>query len=230
MHISFISIFPEVYTSFLETSLIKKAQEKTILTFDIINPRDFCADKHQQIDDIIYGGWAGMLMKAQPMIDAIEAAIDNTVKLSMERSVSRKIIFLSPSPMIFNQQQAYEYSKLDHIIFVSWRYEWIDYRFEQYIQKKYPDNFIKLSLWQFVTLWWELPSMVVVESIVRLIPWVIKEEASHLIESYDPTQSMQNLEYPQYTRPEEVEWMKVPDVLLSGHHAEIQKRRDKNTL
>ena len=228
MHISFITIFPEVYTSFLETSLIKKAQEKNILTFDMINPRDFCDDKHKQIDDVIYGGWAGMLVKAQPIIDSIESIIRN-YELQIT-SKNRKIIFLSPSPTIFNQQLAYDYSKLDHIIFVSGRYEWIDYRFEQYMQKKYPDNFAKISLWQFVTLWWELPSMVIAEAITRLIPWVIKEEDSHLIESYDPAQSMQNLEYPQYTRPEEVHWMKVPEVLLSGHHAEIEKRRENNQL
>ncbi len=241
MQITFITIFPEIYTSFLETSLIKKAIEKWILTFDIINPRDFCEDKHKQIDDEIYGGWAGMLVKAQPIIDAVESMISRFHPALDAGSIdsgsspewqikSRQIIFLSPSPTIFNQQLAYDYSKLDHIIFVSGRYEWIDYRFEQYMQKKYPDNFVKLSLWQFVTLWWELPSMVVAEAITRLIPWVIKEEDSHLIESYDPAQSMQNLEYPQYTRPEEVEWFKVPDVLLSWHHKEIEKRRQNNTL
>ncbi len=226
MHITFVTIFPEIYNSFLETSLIKKSQEKNILTFDTINPRDFCSDKHKQIDDVIYGGWAGMLMKAQPVIDSIESIV-NSKKWIVN---NWKIIFLSPSKQIFNQQLAYDYSKLDHIIFVSWRYEWIDYRFEQYMQKKYPDNFVKLSLGQFVTLWWELPSMVVAEAITRLIPWVIKEEDSHMIESYDPAQSMQNLEYPQYTRPEEVEWFKVPDVLLSGHHAEIEKWRQNNQL
>lgn len=226
MKISFITIFPEVYKSFLDTSLIKKATEKNILTFDIINPRDFCEDKHKQIDDVIYGWGAGMLMKAKPIIDSIESIGIRDWGLR----TSRKIIFLSPSKEIFNQQIAYEYSKLDHIIFVSWRYEWIDYRFEQYMQKNYPDNFVKLSVWQFVTLWWELPSMVVTEAITRLIPGVIKEEDSHMIESYDPAQNMQNLEYPQYTRPEELEWMKVPDVLLSWHHKEIEKWRNDNQL
>ena len=226
MRISFITIFPEIYTSFLETSLIKKAKEKWILNFDIINPRDFCDDKHKQIDDEIYGGGAGMLMKAKPIIDSIESIGIRDWGLG----TNRKIIFLSPSPTIFNQQLAYDYSKLDHIIFVSGRYEWIDYRFEQYMQKKYPDNFVKLSLWQFITLWWELPSMVVAEAITRLIPWVIKEEDSHMIESYDPAQQMKNLEYPQYTRPEELEWFTVPDVLLSWHHKEIEKRRQNNTL
>lgn len=258
MHITFVSIFPDVYISFLETSLIKKAQEKWLLTFSIINPRDFCADKHKQIDDEIYGWWAGMLIKAQPVIDAVESAIKHyrtqTIRTNVIASrhpalASRhpaldagsidswsspewqtpKILFLSPSDTIFTQKTAYEYSTVDHIIFVSWRYEGIDYRFEQYMQQKYPHQFQKISLWQFVTLWWELPSMTITEAIVRLIPWVIKEEASHLIESYDPEQWMQNIEYPQYTRPEEVQWLTVPEVLLSGNHKQIEDRRNQNT-
>lgn len=244
MRITFVTIFPEIYRSFLETSLIKKATEKWVLNFDVVNPRDFCDDKHKQIDDVVYGWWAWMLMKAKPVIDAVESILrpvakegelsisqlDKNKKDTLERPVATKIIFLSPSQTIFNQKLAYEYSSLEHIIFVSGRYEWIDYRFEEYIQKRYPDHFVKLSLWQFVTLWWELPSMVIAEAITRLIPWVIKEEASHLIESYDPAQSMQNLEYPQYTRPEELAWMKVPDVLLSGHHKEIEKWRTDNSI
>jgi len=222
MRISCVSIFPEIYTSFIETSLVKKAIEKNIIAFDLIDPRSFCGDKHKQVDDEIYWWGAGMLMKAQPIIDSVESIIADW------NVTSWKIIYLSPSEVVWNQKLAYEYSELDHIILVSWRYEWIDYRFEEYMMKKYPDNFIKISLGQFVTLWWESPSMVMIESIVRLVPWVIKEEASHLIESYDPKQVMQNIEYPQYTRPEEVEWIRVPDVLLSGNHAEIQKRRDNN--
>ncbi len=217
---------------------MQKAIEKWLVSTNIIDPRDFCTDKHKQIDDEIYGWWAGMLMKAQPVIDAVESVIASCHLTLDAESIgselpqkwpARKVIFLSPSKTIFNQELAYEYSNLSHIIFVSGRYEWIDYRFEQYMQTKYSDNFVKLSLWQFVTLWWEMPSMVVTEAITRLIPWVIKEEASHMIESYDPHQSMQNIEYPQYTRPEDIAWMKVPDVLLSGHHAEIEKWRRNNT-
>jgi len=95
------------------------------------------------------------------------------------------------------------------------------------MQEKYPNNFEKMSLGQFVTLGGELPSMVVIEAISRLIPGVIKEKASHLLESYDPAKGMKNLEYPQYTRPEEVYGYTVPQVLLSGHHAEIEKRRNE---
>lgn len=232
MHITFISIFPEVYTSFLETSLIKKSQEKNILQFDFVNPRDFCEDKHQQVDDEIYGGGAWMLLKAKPVIDAIQSVVAKHHLVSLSNDTwtpTWKIFFLSPSPTVFNQQLAYQYAKLDHIIFVSGRYEGIDHRFEQYMQKKYAHNFSKISLGQFVTLGWELPSMVMTESIVRLIPWVIKEESSHLLESYDPNQQMQNIEYPQYTRPEQLSFDEgtyaVPEVLLSGNHAEIAKWR-----
>lgn len=230
MHITFVSIFPDIYISFLETSLIKKATEKWLLTFSLINPRDFCTDKHKQIDDEIYWWWAWMLMKAQPVIEAVEFAIDSFKKKTQERPVSQKILFLSPSDIIFNQKIAYEYSHIDHLIVVSWRYEGIDYRFEQYMQQSYPQQFQKISLWQFVTLWWELPSMTMTEAIVRLIPWVIKEEASHLIESYDPDQWMHNIEYPQYTRPEEVQWIRVPDVLLSWHHKQIEDRRKQHSI
>lgn len=112
---------------------------------------------------------------------------------------------MSPSEKVFNQQIAYEYAeKLTDIILVCGRYEGVDYRFEQYMHDKYKDFFVKISLGQFVTLGGEMPSMVVIEAIARLIPGVIKEEASHLLESYDPAQAMSNIEYPQYTRPEEV--------------------------
>ena len=222
MKIFFISIFPEIFPSFLETSLIKKAIDKKILEFEIINPRQFCHDKHQKIDDEIYWWWAGMLMMAKPIIDSVESVISK-IKWDFQ------IIFPSPSTEIWNQKSAHSYSKYENIIFVCGRYEWIDYRFEQYCKSKYPNNFSKISLWKFVTLWGELPTMTMVESIVRLVPWVIQEECSWQDESYQISQNMENLEYPQYTRPQEVEWFQVPDVLLNWNHKEICKRREENS-
>jgi len=222
MKIFFISIFPEIFDSFIDTSLIKKANEKWILDFEIINPRDFCHDKHQQVDDIIYGWWDGMLMMAKPVIDATNSAIEKIW------SDNFQIIFASPSTEIWNQTHAHKYSKYENLIFICGRYEWIDYRFEQYFSAKYSDKFNKISMWKFVTLWWELPSMTMVESIVRLIPWVIKEENSRQDESYQISQNMENLEYPQYTRPQEVEWFKVPEVLMNWNHKEIEKRKKEN--
>lgn len=234
MKIHLISIFPEIFQSFLDTSLIKKAQDKNILEFKTINPRDFCidkktwaVDKHRQVDDTLYGWWAGMLMMAQPMIDSVNSIIEKVIK--KDKSESFKIIFPTPSQQIRNQESAHSFSKTDNLIFICGRYEWIDHRFVEYFTDKYPDNFFEISLWKFITLWWELPTMTMIESIVRLIPWVIKEELSWQDESYTPSQNMENIEYPQYTRPQQVEWYKVPPVLLNWNHKEIQKRRDKNS-
>ena len=148
MNIHIISLFPEIFDSFFTTSLLKKAQEKWILNIDFCNPRKFCTDKHQQIDDEIYWWGAGMLIKAQPIIDAVESIIkSNSLKDS-----DFKILFPSPAKEIFNQKNAYIYSKQEHLIFVCWRYEWIDYRRELYMQKHYPEQFEKISLWQWLNL------------------------------------------------------------------------------
>lgn len=223
MQIYIVSIFPEIFDSFISTSLIKKAQEKKILKFNFVNPRSFCKDKHQQVDDAIYWWGAGMLIKAKPIIDSVEYIIKK-FKLS-----KFKILFPSPSTQIFNQKISHSLSKVQDLIFVCWRYEGIDYRWEQYMKKKYKTKFQKISLWSFITLWWELPTMTMIESITRLIPWVIKESESRKNESYSMDQNMQNLEYPQYTRPEELLKMKVPEILLSWHTKKIQERKNKNT-
>ncbi len=223
MKIHFISIFPEIFESFLNTSLISKAQEKNILQFHTHNPREFCTDKHKQIDDEIYWWWDGLLIKAQPIIDCVESIIKKLEKETF------KIIFLSPSKKEFDQKTAHELTTFENIIFVSWRYEWIDYRFEKYMNKKYWNKFEKISIGKFVCLWWEIPAMLMTESIVRLIPWVINEENSRVDESYRPEHWWENLEYPQYTRPQNVEWIEVPEILLSGNHAEIEKRRQQNS-
>jgi len=222
MNIFIHTIFPEIFNNFLSTSLIKKAQEKKILNIKIINIRDFCTDKYKQIDDKIYGWWPWMLFKAKPVIDSIEYTIKKNNLLIF------KIIYLSPSKNILNQQKCFQYSKLENIILLCWRYEWIDYRVEQYFQDKYR-NFEKLSIWQYVLMWWELPAMVFIETVWRLIPGVIKEKWSYEDESYSITQNMENIEYPQYTMPQEVYWYKVPDILLSGHHKKIEERRKANT-
>ncbi|MEI7562344.1 MAG: hypothetical protein WCJ39_01090 [bacterium] len=128
---------------------------------------------------------------------------------------SFKIILLSPSKTIFKQKMAHDLAKVDHLIFVCTRYEGIDYRFEKYMKKQYGKAFEKVSLGQFITLGGEVPTMMMIEAITRLIPGVIKEEASRQEESYSIKEDMNNLEYPQYTHPDEVLGMKVPKVLLS---------------
>ena len=224
MQIHIISLFPEIFNSFFETSLLKKAQEKWILKINITNPRNFCNDKHQQIDDEIYWWWAWMLIKAEPIIDAVESVIKD---YNLTKS-DFKIIFPSPAKEIFNQKHSYTFSKQGHLIFVCWRYEWIDYRRELYMQKYYQQQFTKISLWQFILLWWEIATMTMIESISRLIPWVIKEAESRQNESYNLIQNMNNLEEPNYTRPENVKWFSVPEILLHWNSEEIQQRRNNN--
>lgn len=228
MKITYISIFPEIFKSFLATSLIAKAQEKNLLSFDAVNPRNFCKDKHKQVDDEIYGWGTGLLMKAQPLIDAVEYVVkENTLS---KRCKKWKIIFLSPSKEIFCQNHAHEFAKMKHILFVCARYEGIDYRFEQYMIDNYPNHFTKISLGKFITLGGEVPAMTMTEAIVRLIPNVIKEENSWKDESYSVEKNMNNLEYPQYTRPETIQWYKVPEILLSGHTKKIEEWKKDNTI
>ena len=224
MKIFLVSIFPEIFESFLQTSLIAKAQEKGILEFEIINPRNFCIDKHQQIDDEIYGGGKWMLLKAQPLIDTINHIVEQNQLQKSDFS----ILFPSPSQQVFNQKVAYGQSKKDALIFVCGRYEGIDARFEKYCMEHYPDQFKKLSLGQFILLGGELPSCVMIEAITRLIPWVIKEKQSRIDESYAIKDGMATLEAPNYTRPEEVYGMKVPEVLLTWDLEAIAQRKLDN--
>lgn len=223
MKIYFVSIFPEIFESFLETSLIKKACEKNILEFELCNPRDFCEDKHKQVDDEIYWWGDGLLIKAKPVIDCVEEILEKIGNNDW------KIIFLSPSKKEFNQEVAHELTNFENIIFVSGRYEWIDKRFEEFMWKKYGDKFEKISVWKFVCLGGEVPAMLITESVVRLVDWVIKEENSWKDESYRPENWWDNLEYPQYTRPQNVYDLEVPEVLLNGNHAEIKKWREENS-
>ena len=203
MYIHIISLFPEIFNSFFSTSLLKKAQEKWVLKVSFCNPRQFCNDKHQQIDDEIYWWWAWMLIKAEPIIDAVESIIK---EYKLKKS-DFKIIFPSPTKEIFTQKHSYTFSKQEHLIFVCWRYEWIDYRRELYMKKYYPEQFEKISLWQFILLWWEVATMTMIESITRLIPWVIKESESWQNESYSLKKNMQNLE-------EITKWRKENSTLL----------------
>lgn len=230
MNIYIVSIFPEIYYSYLKTSLIEKWIKNKKLKIELVNPRDFTYDKHKQVDDEIYGGWKWMLLKAKPVIDSINSILEKlkTKNWKLLTKKSFKIIYLAPSTKILNQEIAFEYSKIKNVILVCGRYEGIDHRFEQYFESNYPNNFEKISIWKYVLMGWEVASMVLIEAMTRLIPWVIKEEDSFMIESYSPEKQMENIEFPQYTRPEEVYWMKVPDILLSWNHKKIEQWRNDN--
>jgi tRNA (guanine37-N1)-methyltransferase len=220
MRYHIITIFPELFETFLTTSLLAKAREKRLIDFVFINPRDFCTDKQRQVDDEIYWWWVGLLIKAQPVIDALKSVMHTL------NPVSYAVVMPAPSTDYFWQQNAHQWTeKYTDLIFVCGRYEWIDHRVDLWCKQTFWDNFYKVSLGQFVTLGGEVPSMMIIEATARLLPWVINDQLSRQDESYRPEKWGTNIEYPQYTRPEEVEWMRVPEVLLSGHHANIDKRK-----
>ena len=218
MNYHIISIFPEIFDSFLSTSLIARAIEDKKIFVDLVNPRDYCKDKHRQIDDEPYGGGAGMLMKAQPIIDSIK-------KLRIE-NWKLKIILLNPSEVLYTQKIAHEIvDEYTDLVLICGRYEGLDERVSLWCKKEFGKDFTVVSIGQYVTLGGEVPAMSIIESTARLVPGVIKEESSRQDESYRPEQWMNNIEHAHYTRPQEVEGFEVPGVLLSGHHEKIRKRR-----
>lgn len=208
MKISILTLFPEMF-DYLNQSIIGKAEEKEIVKFEIVNIRDFSKDKHKKCDDYPFGGGAGMVMMAPPLADAIKSV----------KTEDSYTIYLTPKGKTFNQQKTVEFSKHKHLIFICGRYEGIDQR----IIDKYVDE--EISIGDYVLTGGELPCMVVVDALLRYVPGVINKD-SLTEESF----SNNLLEYPQYTRPEIFEEMKVPDVLLSGNHQEIDKWRKEKSI
>ena len=208
MKLSIITLFPEVFHQILNSSILKRAQEKGLVNFKLINLRDFGEGKHQQVDDRPYGGGAGMVLRADILTKAVH------------KVRSHKIILMSASGKPYKQTKAREFSKLKHLIIVCGHYEGIDQRFID----KYVDE--EISIGDYVLTGGEVPAMVIIDSITRLIPGVVQKPEAIINESF----SEGLLEYPQYTRPEEFEGEKVPEVLLSGNHAEIKKWRSQKSL
>lgn len=220
MKFHIISIFPELFDSWTSISMVKRAREWWVFDIDFINPRDFTADKHKTVDDRVYGWGEWLLLKAKPIIDSIESVIS-----WLGLWAKFMVLYPSPSDNYYNQTHAHRFAMSDYtdIIIICWRYEWIDHRFELYMQDHYGEQFIKISLWHFVVYGGEVPSMMIMESIIRLLP-----DGTHKppqIESYYPAHGLDYVEFPHYTRPDDVYGYIVPDVLLSWHHKNIDKHR-----
>lgn len=214
MKITFVTIFPDLVKDFFKEGLLSRAKNTKKIVINVINPRDFTKDKHKTVDDAVYGGGsAGLIMKVEPLVKAIKKAVGK------KKDKTTLVILLSPSKKIFNQKMAIKLSKYKHIVFVCGRYEGVDARVEKYVN-------IKISLGEFVLMGGEVAALAMTEAVARLLPGVINKGSSLEDESYN---SKFYLEYPQYTRPEEFEGLKVPEVLLSGHHKEIEKWRQKNS-
>ena len=207
MKIDILTLFPEMFAP-LEHSILKRASENGIIKFNIVNIRDFSKDKHKKCDDYPFGGGAGMLMMVEPLYDAIKSVYKKNAK----------IIFPSPQGKIFNQEKAKELSKCEHLIFVCGHYEGVDER----IFELFPME--EISVGDYVLTGGELASMVIVDSLSRFVDGVISKESLE-------NESFSNglLEYPQYTRPAEFKGLKVPEVLLSGNHGEVDKWRKEQS-
>lgn len=211
MKIQIITLFPEMFDGVLNNSMMWKAQNQNAVEFSIIDLRQFGIGPRKQVDDTPYGGGDGMLLKPEPLFAALELAKNN--------SPEAKVIAMSPSKTVWSQQMASEYAtSAQDLIILCGRYEGFDERIFEMVDEK-------ISIGKYVLTGGDLPAMVVIDSIVRLLPGVLGGEQSAEIESYS---NGDNLEFPQYTRPAEFRGIKVPDVLLSGNHAEIDKWRAKN--
>lgn len=200
MKINFLTIFPEFYKPFQTESIIKRAIEKNLVKLNVVDFRQFANNKHKKVDDEVYGGGSGMLLKVEP----IDAALETVGGLK---------ILLTPQGQTFNQKLAQKLSNEQEITFIAGHYEGFDERVRTLVD-------MELSLGDFVVTGGELPSLVIADAVIRLVPGVIKE-TSHLDDSF----SHGMLEYPQYTRPREYKGRKVPEVLLNGNHQAIAKWR-----
>jgi tRNA (guanine37-N1)-methyltransferase len=205
MKIDVLTLFPAMFAGPLDESIIKRARDNGLLELQVHNLRDYAHDRHRTVDDRPFGGGPGMLLKPEPIFEAVE-------KLSRERT---RVILLSPSGRPFSQAIARELSSQDDLLLVTGHYEGFDER----IRQQLADD--ELSIGDYVLTNGALPAMIVIDAVTRLLPGVLGDDESSKEESF----SSGLLEYPHYTRPAEFRGMKVPEVLLSGNHAEIAKWR-----
>lgn len=210
MLIDILTLFPKMFAGIFEESIIKRAQKKGKVKIKIHNLRNWSTDKHKKVDDAPFGGGPGMVIKPQPLFDAV----------SDLKTASSRVVLLTPQGKILNQKIAKGLSKFKHLILVCGHYEGIDERFRQ---KMVTDE---ISLGDFVLTGGEIPAMALVEAVVRLLPGVVGKSSSLECESF--TSGL--LEYPQYTRPAVFRGMKVPSVLLSGNHRKIEEWRKQSAL
>ena len=228
MNFHVLTLFPEMIEQGLDTSIIGRALDKGLLTLKTINIRDFSENKHNRVDDYPYGGGAGMVMAAGPVYRAykhIEEQIclketDSNKLVSTDSNIKPRVIYLTPQGQVFRQEMAEELAKEEDLIFLCGHYEGIDERVLDMIVTDY------ISIGDYILTGGELPAMVMIDAIARLVPSVLNNDVSAEFES------LQNnlLEYPQYTRPEVFMEKIVPEVLLSGHHAKIETWQKEQSI
>ena len=208
MRIDILTLFKEQFNGFLETSIIKRAIDKKQVEINLIDIRDFVQNKHKQVDDTVYGGGSGMVIMVEPVVLALESV----------KAKDSKVILLTPSGEVYNQEKAISLSKEKHLIIICGHYEGIDERIKHFVD-------MEISIGDFVLTGGEIPSMVVVDSITRLLDGVITKE-SLKSESFNDNL----LDYPVYTKPRNFRGYEVPEVLVSGNHERIKEYRQEERI
>jgi tRNA (guanine37-N1)-methyltransferase len=209
MRIDVLTLFPEMFVGPLDFSMMKRARETGVLDLRVINLRDYAHDRHKTVDDKPFGGGPGMLLKPEPIFEAVET-------LAGEKT---RVVLMTPAGRLFNQNVARDLAQHEHVLFLCGAYEGFDERVRTLAQDE-------LSVGDFVLTNGALPAMMIIDAVTRLLPGVLGDDESSADESF----SGGRLEYPHYTRPAEFRGMKVPEVLLSGNHAEIEKWRREQAL
>ena len=213
MNFHVLTLFPEMIMNGLETSILGRAAAKGIVSFEAVNIRDYTLERHGKVDDYPYGGGAGMVMQAEPIYRAYEALVEKIGK-------KPRVIYMTPQGKTFNQNIAEDLAKEEDLVFLCGHYEGVDERVLEMIATDY------LSAGDYVLTGGELPAMMMIDCISRLVPGVLNNNVSAEFETFHDNL----LEYPQYTRPEVFMGKKVPDILLSGHHANVEKWRREQSI
>ncbi len=213
MKFDIVTIFPRMVEASLEEGIVGRAIQRGLLDLKVHDLRDHTADRHRTVDDVPFGGGAGMVMKPEPLFRAVQAIRDH-------RGAPGAVILTSPDGALFTHRQAERLSGLDHVVVLCGRYEGVDGRVRDHLATE------ALSIGDFVVSGGELPALVIVDAVARLIPGVVGDESNVAADSF----ASGLLDFPQYTRPAEFEGLGVPPVLLSGHHAEIRRWRRREAL
>lgn len=211
MRIDYLTLFPEMFDGVLNSSILKRAQDKDMLSVRTINFRDYAENKHNQVDDYPFGGGQGMVLKPEPIFNAMQA---------IEKTPETRVVLMCPQGKPFDQDLAQSLSESEHIVFICGHYEGYDERIREQLVTD------EISIGDYVLTGGELPAMTMTDAIVRLLPGVLGNQQSHEDDSFQDGL----LEFPQYTRPREYGDLKVPDVLLSGNHAKIEAWRHEQKL
>lgn len=220
MNFHVMTLFPEMIVQGLSSSILGRAMERGLISLNAVNIRDYTLDKHRRVDDYPYGGGAGMVMAADPVVRCCRAVFSEITERSGQKEKKVRVIYLTPQGKIFTQEMAKELAREEDLIFLCGHYEGIDERAIEMVVTE------QVSIGDYVLTGGELPVMVMIDAISRLVPGVLNNGDSAEFETFHD----HLLEYPQYTRPEVYEGRPVPEILLSGHHAKIEEWRRKQSI